>query len=84
MDNLLSVDEIVEPLNVPMRCNNCNFWKPCRKTKRRWTWGVCLPRQLEHKWTCECIVFDKNNDQFIREDGIIFNAIDRLTAKSGV
>jgi hypothetical protein len=32
-------------------CQNCKHWQPTRKSKIRWTWGMCDVRNHETKWT---------------------------------
>lgn len=64
-------------LDPDLRCGDCNFWQPTRRTKVRWTWGKCLVKNSESKWTNDfCSPFFKK-DRF-RRGRVIFLERDRF------
>jgi len=32
------------------RCENCEFWRPTRRSRTRWVWGWCEKRRTESQY----------------------------------
>ena len=62
-----------------IRCGDCVYWRPFRRSEKRWTWGICLVGRFECKWTLECQEFF--NLEYKRRGDIIYLAVCRKTQK---
>ncbi|RZB36314.1 MAG: hypothetical protein SRB2_02139 [Desulfobacteraceae bacterium Eth-SRB2] len=65
----MKIEKLFKKYKENYHCGDCNYWRPTRRSKIGYIWGVCLASHgLNHKWTSPCTVFTTDENHVVKDD----------------